>query len=77
MKRTPTPSAYMTVTEIKNYLNISQSAAYGLTHSKGFPVCRLGGSIRIPRAAFMAWVEQKSSIPARLREYMNLMNEVA
>ena len=47
---------YMTVSEVKRYLNISQAAAYELTHRADFPVCRIGGSIRIPKSAFLAWV---------------------
>ena len=77
MNNTVLTGEYLTVSEVKNYLKISQSAAYGLTHSKGFPVCRLGGTIRIPRAAFLAWLEQKSSIPAHLREYMNMAREAS
>ena len=29
---------YLTVSDIKNWLNISQGAAYGLTHRRDFPV---------------------------------------
>jgi excisionase family DNA binding protein len=58
-----TLSAYMTVEDVKNYLNLSSSKAYALTHQKDFPVCRFGSSIRIPRDAFLAWVEQKTKIP--------------
>lgn len=61
---------YLTVAEVKNYLKISQSCAYELVHRKDFPVCRIGGNIRIPRVAFLAWVERRTSIPAYLTEYM-------
>ncbi|WP_418738266.1 helix-turn-helix domain-containing protein [Dysosmobacter sp.] len=44
-------------------MNISQSKAYELAHRKDFPVCRFGGSIRIPREAFLSWVEQHTCIP--------------
>lgn len=54
---------YMTVADVKNYLNISQAAAYELTHRQDFPVSRIGGSIRIPRDAFLAWVELRTRIP--------------
>lgn len=62
------PNAYLTITEVRQYLNISQSAAYELSHSKGFPVCRFGGSIRIPRDAFLVWVESRTYIPTNLVE---------
>ena len=61
---------YMTVADVKRYLNISQAAAYELAHRKDFPVCRFGGSIRIPRNAFMAWVAQRTMIPKDLSAYM-------
>ena len=54
---------YLTVAEIKRYLNISQAKAYELTHRKDFPVCRFGGSIRVPREAFLSWVDQHTRIP--------------
>ena len=45
---------YLTVANVGRYLNISQSKAYELAHRKDFPVCRFGGSIRIPREAFLS-----------------------
>lgn len=57
---------YLTVEDIRQYLNLSSSKAYALTHQKGFPVCRFGSSIRIPRDAFLLWVEQMSNIPDNL-----------
>ena len=54
---------YLTVADVKNYLNISQAAAYELTHRSDFPTARIGGSIRIPRDAFLAWVELRTHIP--------------
>lgn len=59
-------SNYLTVEDIRQYLNLSSSKAYALTHQKGFPVCRFGSSIRIPRDAFLFWVEQMSNIPDNL-----------
>ena len=55
---------YLTIAEVKNYLNISQSKAYELAHRKDFPACRFGGSIRIPREPFLAWIEQKTYLPS-------------
>ena len=54
---------YLTVADVKNYLNISQAAAYELTLRSDFPTARIGGSIRIPRDAFLAWVELRTHIP--------------
>ena len=57
---------FMTITDVKVYLNISQSAAYQLSRRKDFPVCRFGGNIRSPRDAFLAWVEARTYIPTTL-----------
>lgn len=57
---------YLTISDVKHYLNISQSAAYELSHRKDFPVCRFGSCIRIPRDAFLAWVESRTYIPSAL-----------
>ena len=59
-------SNYLTVADVRRYLNISQTAAYELSHSQDFPVCRFGGCIRIPRDAFLAWVEHQTYIPTVL-----------
>lgn len=57
---------YYTVTDIKNILKISQSAAYELTHRRDFPVCKFGGTIRIPEDAFWSWVDARTYIPTTL-----------
>ena len=54
---------YLTVADIRKHLNISQAAAYQLVHRKDFPVCRIGGSIRIPTRPFLVWVNQRTHIP--------------
>lgn len=58
---------YLTVKEVKNYLNISTATAYELTHQSDFPVCRFGANIRILRDAFLAWVAKCTFIPNCLR----------
>lgn len=67
---TDNQAEYMTVSEVRQYLNISQASAYELTHRQDFPICRFGGSIRVPRQAFLAWVEMKTRIPKELSTYM-------
>lgn len=57
---------YYTVADIKRILKISQSAAYELTHRKDFPVCKFGGTIRIPEDLFWNWVNDRTYIPATL-----------
>ncbi len=60
-------SGYMTVSEVRDYLSIGKTAAYELVHRADFPVCRIGGSIRVPRNEFLCWVERRSRIPYELR----------
>ncbi len=66
MKSPATSKNYMTVADVKDFLNISQSEAYNLVHRKDFPICRFGSCIRVPRDAFLAWVEQHTRIPSSL-----------
>lgn len=58
---------YMTVADVGEYLNVSLSKAYALTHRDDFPICRFGGSIRIPRSGFLAWVERMTYCPPNLK----------
>ncbi len=58
---------YLTIADVRTYLNISQSQAYALSHRKDFPVCRLGGAIRVPRDPFLLWVERCSRISSDLK----------
>lgn len=59
---------YLTVADVKAYLNISQAKAYELTHRTDFPVSRFGGAIRIPKDAFLCWVDSMTYLPAALAE---------
>lgn len=72
-KTSSTDSKYLTVNEVRDYLNISTSAAYGLVHRKDFPTARFGSSIRIPKAPFLAWVQRQTVIPAGVEEYLRVM----
>lgn len=62
---------YMTVADVEKYLNISKGAAYSLTRRADFPICRFGGNIRIPKAAFLVWVDKMTTIPNEIRVQMN------
>lgn len=42
---------FLTVRELRDILRIGKKQAYALVRSGGIGSCRLGGSIRIPRAA--------------------------
>ena len=64
---------YMTVREVGDYLGVSDTAVYELTHSQDFPVFRIGSRVRIPKEPFLAWVEMKTHISPNLRAYMAAM----
>ena len=51
---------YLTAGDVAKYLHISLSKAYELTRQADFPICRLGGVIRIPRDAFLSWVSRNT-----------------
>lgn len=57
---------YLTVADVQKYLNISKGAAYALAHRRDFPTCRFGGTIRIPKEAFLIWVEKMTTIPKEI-----------
>ena len=63
-------SEFLTIAEVKAILNISLASTYELTHRKDFPVCRFGGSIRVPRMALQIWIQQHTQMPKSLREAM-------
>lgn len=73
-KTTPAASIfekqYLTVSEIRSYLNVSMTTAYELVHRKDFPVAYFGSNIRIPTGPFLAWVESRTHIPDDLNKYM-------
>ncbi|MBQ3356170.1 MAG: helix-turn-helix domain-containing protein [Oscillospiraceae bacterium] len=63
-------SEFLTIAEVKAILNISLASAYELTHRKDFPVCRFGGSIRVPSTALQVWIQQHTQMPKSLRDAM-------
>ena len=67
-KRLEMEENYLTVSEVMRYLKISRSAAYALTHRKDFPVCLIGGSIRVPESLFLIWLKKHTYVPASIAE---------
>lgn len=62
---------YMTVSEVKRYLNISQAAAYELTHRADFPVCRIRRQHPdFPNRPFWPGLELRTHIPEALARHM-------
>jgi excisionase family DNA binding protein len=53
--------AVFTVADLRQALNISLPKAYELAHRQDFPKLRVGRAIRIPRDAFIRWLETGSA----------------
>ncbi len=49
------------VEDIRKYLGIGRNAAYVLVMSEGFPAIRIGKTIRIPREAFLRWLDSQAN----------------
>ena len=50
-----------TVEEIQNILSIGRSAAYDLVKTGNFRSVRIGGSIRISKKSFDAWLDNEQT----------------
>lgn len=48
-----------TVDEIQDILGISRTSAYNLVKKNAFHSVRIGGSIRISKKSFDAWLDQQ------------------
>ena len=49
--------AMLSVKDLQQLFCIGQVQAYELTHSKGFPAMKVGGSIKIPKHLLVKWIE--------------------
>jgi excisionase family DNA binding protein len=54
--------AVLTMRHVQEVLGISRVKAYELTHRRGFPVVRFGRAIRVPREAFLRWLERQAGV---------------
>jgi len=46
----------LTIPEISKLLKISRSKAYALTKEQGFPIIRMGKSIRVIKSELLNWL---------------------
>jgi len=51
----------LTMKHVQQVLGISRPIAYELAHRQGFPVIRFGRAIRVPREAFLQWLESETA----------------
>ena len=59
----------LNVEEMAQVLGIGRSKAYELVHSAGFPMIRIGRTMRIPKAQLEIWIKNETG-----REVMNEYN---
>jgi len=51
--------AVLTVEQVQKILGLSRPKTYELVNTAGFPTIRIGRAIRVPREAFMQWMDQQ------------------
>jgi excisionase family DNA binding protein len=54
--------AVLTMRDVQQTLGISRVTAYELAHTRGFPAVRFGRAIRVPREAFLRWLDQQAGV---------------
>jgi excisionase family DNA binding protein len=54
--------AVLTVEEVGQWLKVSRNTAYDLAHRHGFPVLRIGRTMRVPRDAFLRWLNEQTGV---------------
>lgn len=64
MEATSAEGAFLTVKELAELLRVSRRTAYMLVQSGEVPSVRVGGSIRIPRAALAEQLAKTVRTPA-------------
>jgi excisionase family DNA binding protein len=52
----------LTMKDVQDYLGISRPKTYELAHTRGFPTVRFGRAIRVPREAFLRWLERQAGV---------------
>jgi excisionase family DNA binding protein len=50
----------LTMRHIQEITRLSKPKVYELAHMRGFPVVRFGRAIRIPRDAFLRWLNEQA-----------------
>jgi excisionase family DNA binding protein len=54
--------AVLTLRHVQEILGVSRPKTYELAHTRGFPVVRIGRAIRVPREAFIRWLDTQAGI---------------
>jgi len=51
--------AVLTMKHVQAVLGISKPKTYALAHTRGFPVVKFGKALRVPRDAFLHWLNDQ------------------
>ena len=51
--------AVLTMKHIQEVLGLSKPKTYELAHTRGFPVVKFGKALRVPRDAFLHWLNDQ------------------
>jgi excisionase family DNA binding protein len=52
----------LTMGDVQRTLRCAKKTAYDLAHKADFPAIRLGRTIRVPREAFLLWLDQQAGV---------------
>ena len=51
----------LTMRDVQKITRLSKPKVYELPHIAGFPVVKFGRAFRVPRDAFLEWLEQQAT----------------
>ncbi len=52
----------LTMRHIQEITGLSKPKVYELAHTRGFPVVRFGRALRVPRDAFLRWLNEQAGV---------------
>jgi excisionase family DNA binding protein len=52
----------LTMKDVQDVLGLSKPKTYELAHTRGFPAVRFGRAIRVPRDAFLRWLNEQAGV---------------
>lgn len=52
----------LTMKHIQEITGLSKPKVYELAHTHGFPVIRFGRAMRVPREAFLRWLDEQAGV---------------
>ena len=51
---------FMNAQDVANYFGVSKSVVYGLMHTEGFPLLKLGRRFLVPSKKLLKWIEENT-----------------